>query len=641
MSQARGSSSHHPQHHQPADRTFAMSDVVRQYRELVEEQHSGTGPVHDTLVIGGGAAGAGVLRDLASRGNASALLVDRGPFGGQTSSKTGKAIHPGIRYLRMAFHRMLLAAHLRRDPKIRQTSAQNLRGAWLDLQLVWYGTRERKILIETADGTVEEIPNIVFVLPDSPEKKWAVFFGISLYDLFTTVWAWCGLVPRFSRVKLFFNGKALHRELPNLDAEDVVGGILYWDGKANNDKILVLKAIRDAYYRSTPAHPVRALSHVEVVHHEWHAEQGAPGGGHFVVTLARRFDHGELPEQVTVKAHTLTNAAGPWVDQVRNRTAQPDGRQSVVYSRGTHLEATNRFIHEALTADPRLQVGLVPLNAERQHYLRPFQQHGLWYVQCTTTDRAHTDPDLVVPEEDEIEELLHSYNALVDDRWKIGRRDIFNVFCGIRPLASGDGGKIAVQDISRMFRITRREHGEHGGGPVFDMVNVKLTEFRWAGREVGELIAKEVRRATSKVLGGSTTRKLPFLEVPGEHRFTPGGAERPWGDREFVAEKVGHYVRHQMAGGYEDYLLNTGAIRDAVAFDDEGRCDIDLAVLDLVLDEMTSLLGWDTDRRRAEWERFAEVYGRNMAWADLGEKVRGHKPAEPFSVPGAAAGAPE
>src|SRR5437763_5842917 len=88
----------------PVTRTFAMTDVARQYRELVAEADAGTGPVHDTLIVGGGAAGAGVLRDLASRGNVSALLVDRGPFGGETSSKTGKAIHPGIRYLRMAFH---------------------------------------------------------------------------------------------------------------------------------------------------------------------------------------------------------------------------------------------------------------------------------------------------------------------------------------------------------------------------------------------------------------------------------------------------------------------------------------------------------------------------------------------------------
>src|SRR6185437_12134354 len=115
----------------PVTRTFAMADVVRQYRELADEPEGEPGFVYDTLIVGGGAAGAGVLRDLASRGNASAILVDRGSFGGETSSKTGKAIHPGIRYLRMAFHRLLLAFHLRKDPKIKQTSGQNLRGAWL------------------------------------------------------------------------------------------------------------------------------------------------------------------------------------------------------------------------------------------------------------------------------------------------------------------------------------------------------------------------------------------------------------------------------------------------------------------------------------------------------------------------------
>ncbi|MGW0828314.1 FAD-dependent oxidoreductase [Streptomyces sp. NPDC002845] len=598
-----------------------MPDVVRQFRELVAEQTTDPGFIHDTLIIGGGAAGAGVLRDLASRANASAVLVDRGPFGGETSSKTGKAIHPGIRYLRMAFHRALLAGHLRKDPKIKQTFTQNLRASWLDLKLVWYGTRERKILMETAGNTVDEIPNIVFVLPDSPEKKWAVFFGISVYDLFTALWSWCSFVPRSSRIKLFRNKKSLHEQLSNLQAEDALGGILYWDGKANNDKILVLKAIRDAYLRGTDAHPIRAMSHIEVEHYKWRQE-GA--GGYFLVTLARRFPDDELPEKVTVKAHTITNAAGPWSDEARNRTQRPDGTKTVVYSRGSHLEVTNEFIHRSLSQDPSLQVGLVPLNAERQHYLRPFHQHGMWYIQCTTTDRAHDDPDLVVPHEDEIEELLHSYNALVNDRWKVDRQDIFNVFCGIRPLASGDGGKIAVQDISRMFRITRREQG---AGIVHDMINVKLTEFRWAGREVADRIARELRRKNIKKLGRSTTHRLPFLPVQGEERFSPDRADQPWSDREFIREKVRHYVSHQMASSYRDYLLNTGGIRDAVVFDDTGRCDVDLDALDLMLGEMAGLLHWDLPRCREEWEGFKEVFCRNMATTDIGKRVQNHEPA--------------
>ncbi|SCL25396.1 Glycerol-3-phosphate dehydrogenase [Micromonospora nigra] len=614
---------------QPVTRTFAMSDVGRQFREVAEEAESGD-TFYDTLIIGGGAAGAGVLRDLASRGNASAILVDRGPFGGETSSKTGKAIHPGIRYLRMAFHRLLLAFRLRSDPKIKQTFAQNLRGAWLDLKLVWCGTRERKILIETTRDTVEEIPNIVFVLPDSPEKKWAVFFGISLYDLFTTVWAWGSLAPRFSRVKLFFNRRALDRELPHLAEGDLLGGIRYWDGKANNDKILVVKAIRDAYHRGTRAHPIRAMSHVEVEGYEWRPDQG----GYFLVTLVRRFPDDTLPERVSVRARTITNAAGPWVDQARNRTAQPDGKQSVVYSRGSHLEATNQFIHQSLSENPSLQVGLVPLNAERQHYLRPFQQHGMWYIQCTTTDRAHTDPDRVVPTEDEIEELLHSYNHLVDSRWRIDRRDIFNVFCGIRPLASTDGGQIAVQDISRMFRINTRPCG----GVVYDLINVKLTEFRWAGREVGNLIAGELRRRGLARLNRSTTHRLPFLAVTGEERFAVGRADHQRGDRDFVRAKVAHHVAHQAASDYQDYLLNTGAVRDAVVFDMDGLCQLDLDVLDLILDEMARLLRWTDHERRRQWEAFREVYTRNMTYTVLGQRVREHEPATLRLRPAAAAG---
>lgn len=610
----------------PQVRTFAMSDVIRQYRELVAESERGFS--YDTLIIGGGAAGAGVLRDLASRANASAILVDRGPFGGETSSKTGKAIHPGIRYLRMAFHRLLLAFKLRADPKIKQTFAQNLRGAWLDLQLVWYGTRERKILIETSRNTVEEIANIVLVLPDSPEKKWAVFFGISLYDLFTTLWAWCGLVPRFSRVKLFPSKESLHRELPHLAAERVLGGIRYWDGKANNDKILVLKAIRDAYYRGSESHPIRALSYVEVENYAWQQDGEA---GYFLVTIARRFEHDTLPERLSIRAHTITNAAGPWVDQARNRTARPDGKKSVVYSRGSHLEATNRFIHQSLSEDPRLQVGLVPLNPERQHYLRPFCQNGMWYIQCTTTDREHTDPDLVVPLEDEIEELLDSYNELVEDRFKIARHDIFNVFCGIRPLAADDGGQLAVQDISRMFRINKRACGD---GVVYDLINVKLTEFRWAGREVAELIAKELRRKQLHRIGKSTTRRLQFLAVAGEERFAPNRADRPRGDRDFIREKLAHYVGHQMANSYQDYLLNSGGIRDAVVFDDAGRCELDLELLDLMLTELATLLDWDRQRCQDEWQAFKVSYRRNMAHVPLGERLRNHDPVAESTAAG-------
>ena len=52
----------------------------------------------DVLVVGGGATGAGIARDAALRGLAVGLC-EAGDFGGQTSSRSSKLIHGGLRYL--------------------------------------------------------------------------------------------------------------------------------------------------------------------------------------------------------------------------------------------------------------------------------------------------------------------------------------------------------------------------------------------------------------------------------------------------------------------------------------------------------------------------------------------------------------
>jgi len=55
-------------------------------------------PSFDAVVIGGGATGAGVLRDLAMRG-LRGLLVDRGDFGSGTSGRYHGLLHSGARYV--------------------------------------------------------------------------------------------------------------------------------------------------------------------------------------------------------------------------------------------------------------------------------------------------------------------------------------------------------------------------------------------------------------------------------------------------------------------------------------------------------------------------------------------------------------
>ena len=67
----------------------------------------------DLLVIGGGIVGAGIANEAAQAGLAVAL-VDRGDFGGATSSASSKLIHGGLRYLRLGDVKLVREAHRER-----------------------------------------------------------------------------------------------------------------------------------------------------------------------------------------------------------------------------------------------------------------------------------------------------------------------------------------------------------------------------------------------------------------------------------------------------------------------------------------------------------------------------------------------
>src|ERR1700719_3699449 len=63
------------------------------YRRLHAHQ-----PPWDMIVVGGGATGAGVAIDAATRGY-HVLLLEQSDFGKGTSSRSTKLVHGGVRYL--------------------------------------------------------------------------------------------------------------------------------------------------------------------------------------------------------------------------------------------------------------------------------------------------------------------------------------------------------------------------------------------------------------------------------------------------------------------------------------------------------------------------------------------------------------
>src|SRR2546425_7101192 len=107
----------------------------------------------DVLVIGGGITGAGIARDAALRGFRTAL-VDKGDFGGGTSSLSSRLIHGGIRYLEQYQVRLVLEA-----------------------------SRERRVLLRIAPHLVRPLPFLFPVYRGARVPAWQLRAGMWLYDL--------------------------------------------------------------------------------------------------------------------------------------------------------------------------------------------------------------------------------------------------------------------------------------------------------------------------------------------------------------------------------------------------------------------------------------------------------------------------
>ncbi len=82
----------------------------------------------DLLVIGGGVNGAGIARDAAGRG-LSVLLCEKDDLAQGTSSRSGKLVHGGLRYLEYYEFRLVREALIEREVLLRRRAAHHLADA--------------------------------------------------------------------------------------------------------------------------------------------------------------------------------------------------------------------------------------------------------------------------------------------------------------------------------------------------------------------------------------------------------------------------------------------------------------------------------------------------------------------------------
>jgi len=242
----------------------------------------------DIVVIGGGATGAGVAVDAASRGY-DVLLLEREDFGKGTSSRATKLVHGGVRYLEQG-----------------------------NVSLVMEALKERGILLRNAPHIVKDLKFIV------PNYSWweAPFYGIGMkvYDF---------LAGKYS----FGASKVLSLEetlklLPTIRQDGLRGGVMYHDGQFDDTRLLINLMTTAAEHGAT------LLNYAGVV------ELTKDDGGFIQGVTAV---DGESGERFEIAARSVVNATGIFTDEIR-RLAEPTVQQMMVPSQGIHLVFDRSFL---------------------------------------------------------------------------------------------------------------------------------------------------------------------------------------------------------------------------------------------------------------------------------------------------------
>jgi glycerol-3-phosphate dehydrogenase len=315
----------------------------------------------DLLVIGGGIVGAGIA-EAASAHGLDVALVDKGDFGGATSSASSKLIHGGLRYLRLG-----------------------------DVGLVREAHHERRLLMRVvAPHLVRRLPFLFPLYEDGPYRPWFVQTGILVYSTLARA-RLNGLVPV----------ERAQRMVPELRGERLRSCALYADAWTNDGR-LTLANVRAA------------------------AERGATVSNYAEVVAIRAGEGADVAvdgRTLLVRARSVVNAAGPWVDRVR-RLEDPRAKASVRLSKGVHaLVDGGGDWGAALT---------IPHDKVRVSFAVPWE--GLLLL--GTTDTLHDgEPETVRATDADVEQVLREAAVAVGELGPVRA-----TFCGLRVLPGGAGG---------------------------------------------------------------------------------------------------------------------------------------------------------------------------------------------------------
>lgn len=402
----------------------------------------------DVLVIGGGITGAGISLDATTRGMKVAL-VEMQDFAAGTSSRSTKLVHGGLRYLKQ-----------------------------FEIKMVAEVGKEREIVYENGPHVTTPERMLLPMHKGGTFGKFSTSIGLRVYDFLAGV-------KKSERRKMLSVSETLKME-PLVKKEGLKGGGHYVEYRTDDARLTieVMKAAVDK--GATPINYTK----VEKLLYE---------NGKVIGVLVNDLLSGN---QYEIYADKVINAAGPWVDSIREKDQSKKGK-TLKLSKGVHvvIDQSKFPLKQALyfdTPDGRM-IFAIP-------------RAGKAYV--GTTDTFYDgDPAVPTVTSEDRTYLLKAIDYMFPEV-KVSDEDIESSWAGVRPLILEEGKD--PSEISRKDEIWESDSG------LITIAGGKLTGYRKMAKTTVDLVAGKLSQQPNRSYPNSSTKKMPISggDVGGSSNFS-------------------------------------------------------------------------------------------------------------------------
>lgn len=458
-------------------------------REVCVEKlrsHSSMDTPLDVLVVGGGCVGTGAALDAVTRGM-QVGLVEKYDYASETSSRSTKLIHGGIRYLEKAVFQL--------DP--------------MQLKLVAEALRERTIMIHQAPHLCHGLPTLIpcYRLYDLA-LMWA---GTKTYDLIAALYGgsikYSGFVGASETKHLYPMLKATNEQNQSLK-----GAIRYYDGQMNDARLAFTVAMTAAAYGAAVVNYAEVTAMSKVIN---------PVGEELIRSTVKNSLDGKTMD---VYSRCVVNASGPFASQVESLSKEAQGRIENVPASGTHIIIDRKYCprdHEAV---------IVPSNDGRVVFSIP------WLGGCLlgTTDKKTVIAHDPKPSADDVNFLLKNIEPYVGT---VPKEDVKSAWAGIRPLAKlrSNDDNSNTQNMVREHLVTVDEKSL-----MVSVTGGKWTTYRAMAEHTIDTVRDTVMKGKAAIQPCCTPEIVMvgarnLSSVPSSHGDLPADVHKHWiknyGDR--------------------------------------------------------------------------------------------------------------